>query len=248
MRDAFSFLNQLSVNLVLDAATGRGEFITVLKQNLKSYVQIIGIDSSEKSVDFAQKHFPENDVEIYQMNLEKLDFGDGDFDLVCISNSLHHLENPDGAFTEMLRVLRPGGTFVIVEMFRDGEQSDPQLTHIMMHHWLASIDRLFGLHHQETFTRDEIMGLVGKLKLNRLQTYEFYVPVDNPKDVRNCESLKRNLSDTFKRLEQIEGSADLISEGKEIMNRINSVGCATPSRLLITGTKPKKKVMTQGDK
>lgn len=238
MKDAFGLLRQIEAATVLDVATGRGDFITTLKQNLKSYVQIIGVDNSEKSVDYAQKRFPENDVEIYQMDLEHLDLEDASFDLVTVSNSLHHIANLDKVFAELLRVLKPGGRLLINEMYRDGEQTEPQKTHISMHHWLAAIDRQFGIHHSETFSREEIQAMFAKLKLQHVQVIDFYIPVDNPKEARNCESLKRNCTESFKRLDSLDDAAALLDEGKKLTERINNIGCAGASSLLLTGLKP----------
>jgi ubiquinone/menaquinone biosynthesis C-methylase UbiE len=241
MQDAFGFLNQIKAKHVLDAATGRGEFINILKQNLGSFVQIIGVDSSERSVDYAQKAFPDNDVEIYKMDLAELSFEDDYFDLVSISNSLHHLASPNKVFSELMRVLKPGGILVVSEMYKDGDQSEAQITHIRMHHWLATIDSRFGIYHRETFTKDEIIAMLNKLKLDKMITSDFHIPVDNPKEARNCDSLKHNIEDTFKRLETIVDGETLITEGKAVLERINSVGCAFPNRLLIYGLKPKNK-------
>lgn len=246
MKDHYSILNQISAELVLDAATGRGDFIHVLKQNLRSYVQIIGVDASDKMVDFAQRSFPENDVEIYQMDLEALSYEDASFDLVCLSNSLHHIRDLDAVLQELLRVLKPGGTLLINEMYCDGEQSEPQKTHILMHHWLAAIDSRGGTFHQSTYPRQKIMDMVKKLRLQKLKVDDFYEPVDNPKDARNCASLQRNLAETLKRVETMPDNEELLAEGMAILERINTVGCASPSRLLILGVKPAPK--TKGEK
>lgn len=250
MKDAFSILNQLDAPMVLDAATGRGDFIHILKQNLKSYTQIIGVDLSERSVDHAQKLFPENDVEIYQMDLENLQFEDHYFDLVSLSNSLHHLKDINKVLSELMRVLKPGGTMLVTEMYRDGEQSEAQQTHIMMHHWLASVDRRLGLYHQDTYSKAEIIGKIDSLKLKNMKMMDFYFPVDNPKEARNCESLKQNCAETFKRLEALADKEELINEGNAILERIKYVGCASPSRLILTGNKASqaKTATIKGDK
>jgi ubiquinone/menaquinone biosynthesis C-methylase UbiE len=240
MKDVFSGLQKMDVPYVLDAATGRGEFINILKKNLRSYTQIIGVDNSDKSVNYAQKLFPENDVEIYRMDLEDLQFEDGYFGLVCMSNSLHHMRDPRKVLSELMRVLAPGGMFLLTEMYRDGEQSDPQHTHIMMHHWLASVDRRLGICHAETYTRQEIISMMDKLKLTAKHVEDYYFPTDNPKEARNCENLRNNLMDTFKRLESIPDGESLIQEGQLLIQRIKDIGCASPSRLLITGIKAKK--------
>ncbi len=237
MKDVFSGLQKMDVPYVLDAATGRGDFINILKKNLRSYTQIIGVDTSEKSVNYAQKLFPENDVEIYRMDLEDLHFENGYFGLVCMSNALHHMQNPHKVLAEMLRVLAPGGMLLITEMYRDGEQSEPQRTHIMMHHWLASVDRRMGISHNETYTRQEIISMIKNLKLKAMHVEDFYFPTDNPKEARNCETLRNNCQETFKRLESISDAEPLINEGKALTQRINDIGCASPSRLLITAIK-----------
>ena len=237
MKDVFDILNQFQVSHVLDAATGRGEFINVLRQKLGAYVQIIGVDSNDKSVNYAQKFFPDNDVEIYRMELEELRFEDGYFDLVCISNSLHHLQHRDKVFAELLRVLKPGGEFLVTEMYKDGQQTEAQMTHILMHHWVASIDRKCGIHHEETFSKDEILAIIHKLKLKKLQTRDFYIPVDDPRQASNCEHLKRSCQETFKRLEGLEDPEILRSEGEAILARIEEIGCASASRLLLWGHK-----------
>jgi ubiquinone/menaquinone biosynthesis C-methylase UbiE len=188
-------------------------------------------------VDYASKLFPENDVEIYRMNLEDIQFEDQYFDTVCISNSLHHLENPDKVIAELLRVLKPEGFLLIAEMYSDGEQSPAQETHILMHHWIAGVDMLSGVYHRNTFTRAELRSIADKLPLNKLNIIDFYVPVDNPS--KNCETLIRNCKDTIKRLESMPDSDSLVDEGNTMLKRISEIGCASASRLIITGYKPK---------
>ncbi|MDZ4122432.1 MAG: class I SAM-dependent methyltransferase [Candidatus Cloacimonadaceae bacterium] len=237
MKDVFRKLSTIDAGKVLDAATGKGEFIQVIQHNFQSYSQIIGIDSSEKSVQFAQKLFPGNDVEIYRMDLRDIHFADSYFDTVCISNSLHHLEDFDKVMAELIRVLRPGGLFLITEMFKDGKQTAAQQTHINMHHWISKIDRISGVYHGETFTKDEIISLVMQLPLVNLEIEDFYYPVDNPKEAKNCENLLKNCKDTIKRLENGGVNQELILEGHDIISRISTIGCASASRLLITAQK-----------
>jgi ubiquinone/menaquinone biosynthesis C-methylase UbiE len=46
---------------------------------------------------------------------EHMPFGDGEFDLVHSKDSLHHMEHPRRALAEYRRVLRAGGTALILE-------------------------------------------------------------------------------------------------------------------------------------
>jgi len=235
MNEIIKILNQTDGGIVLDAATGRGEFITTLKQHLKSYIQIVGIDASERVVDYTQKLFPENDVEIYRMNLEHIQFTDAYFDLVCMSNSMHHLEHGDKVLNELMRVLKPGGMLLITEMYHDGNQTPAQQTHILLHHWLAGVDRLMGSYHQSTFSRQELKDIFHRIPLKDTKIADFYIPVDDPN--RNCDSLLRNCRETMKRLENLPEGAGLMNEGLELIKRIQEIGCASASRLLMYGRK-----------
>ncbi len=237
MKDVFRKLSTMDAGKVLDAATGRGEFIQTIKQSFLSYTQIIGLDYSEKAVNYAQKLYPENNIEIYRMDLASIHFDDAYFDTVCIVNSLHHLTDVSAVFTELLRVLKPGGLLLVSEMYHDGKQSEAQQTHIKMHHWIAKIDQLMGISHRETYTKQEILDLIKDLPCRDMEVEDFYFPVDNPKEAKNCDNLLKNCKDTLKRLESLEHKADLSTEGQELMKRINAVGCASASRLLITAYK-----------
>ncbi len=239
MKEVFQILNQIDGGVVLDAATGKGEFINVLKKHLRSFSKIIGVDVSEKSVDYAQKVFPENDVEIYRMNLEDLPFEDDHFDTVCTANSLHHFENKDKVFSEMMRVLKPGGTFILTEMYADGDQSPAQNTHILMHHWVAKVDSISGVYHSHTLDKAELEKVIRKLHLQKKKIIDFYPQVDDPKDSKVCSGLINNCHTTLKRLEHIDAPAELKSEGHEIIKRIKEIGCASASRLLVIGHKKK---------
>jgi len=239
MNEIIKILAQVDGGNVLDAATGKGDFITTLKQHLKSYTQIIGVDASQRCVDYAQKIFPENNIEIFRMNLEDLQFEDNYFDTVCISDALHHIQNREKVLGEMLRLLKPEGLMLITEMYCDGEQSPAQETHILMHHWVASVDRLFGAYHQTTFTRKELQEIVKKLPLKKVQIKDFYVPVDDPG--KNCSSLIQNCQEIIKRLQTLENTEVLIKEGLELMERIKNIGYASACRLAVTGYKNKHK-------
>jgi len=238
VRDVFDILNNIKAPQVLDAATGRGDFIHILKQRLGHFVRIVGVDSNPKTVEYAQNIFPEDEVEIYQMNLEQLSFRDSAFDLVSISNALHHLADVDLVLAEMMRVLKPGGHLLVSEMYQDGSQTEAQRTHIMMHHWVAKVDQRFGNDHFETYLRQQIIDKIQALELTDLQIKDYNIPVTNPKDAQNCENLKRNYAGILKRIESLEDSQALIVEGERVQERIQEHGCAPASRVLILGTKP----------
>jgi len=121
-------LQGISGGKILDVATGCGDFINTLMKMLKSYDYFVGIEISEKDLKSAKKQFEGQPVEFLEMDAGYMKFEDNSFDTVCISYSLHHLENIDRVLAEMKRVLKPDGYFVVQEEFIDGEQNEAQKT------------------------------------------------------------------------------------------------------------------------
>ena len=76
---------------------------------------------------------------------EALPFDDGSFDLVHSKDSLHHMADPEHALAEYRRVLRPGGTALIVEANRHNPSLFVQMTLVRRH---------------DHFTRTRFRGLV----------------------------------------------------------------------------------------
>lgn len=241
MKDVFKKLSHYDAGRVLDAATGRGDFINVIKQNCKSYSQIIGIDQSEIAIKQAQKMFPENDIELYKMNLEKLSYANDYFDTVSISNSIHHLEHPEVVFNELMRVLKPGGLMIVVEMYKDGNQTSAQQTHIYMHHWFSRIDSLNKIYHRETYLKAELLDFYNNLHLNKTEVEDFYIPEDNPIDPKTIDPMIKNVQEWMKKCQTIPEAEHICCEGMKIIEMIKTAGCVSASRLMLTGYKQKDK-------
>jgi ubiquinone/menaquinone biosynthesis C-methylase UbiE len=78
-------------------------------------------------------------------NAEALPFADSSFDLVHSKDSLHHMDAPERALAEYRRVLKPGGSVLIVEANRFNPVFYPHMTLALGH---------------EHFTRRRFRGLV----------------------------------------------------------------------------------------
>ncbi len=229
----------IDAGTVLDVATGRGEFAAVIKNDFKSYEHLVGIDVSDQAVKHAQTLFPENNIEILRMNVEHIEFANEHFDTVCISNSIHHLEHKKKAFDEMMRVLKSGGLFISTEMYSDGKQSEAQKSHILMHHWFADVDELSLTYHDHTYLKQEIIEMLSKLPLLRIETIDYYYPTDNPKDPVLINNLVKNCEAVIKKLGKQSNTESLIAEGEVLIERLKTIGFASASRILFIGKRKK---------
>ncbi len=104
---------------VLDLGCGTGT-LTVMVRRRQPGAEVIGIDPDPEMLDRARSKARRAGVEIAfdQGFASELPYLDSRFDRVLASMMTHHLD-PDAkrqAFAEVLRVLRPGGQFHIVDL------------------------------------------------------------------------------------------------------------------------------------
>jgi ubiquinone/menaquinone biosynthesis C-methylase UbiE len=79
-----------------------------------------GIDISPKMIEKASSQTPKRgDIEFRVANSEAIPFPDEFFNAVLCTCSFHHYQNPNRALLEMKRVLKKGGTLVLLDSARD---------------------------------------------------------------------------------------------------------------------------------
>jgi ubiquinone/menaquinone biosynthesis C-methylase UbiE len=228
--------NHLSGGRVLDVGTGNGNFARVLIENLKDYAEIVGIDTNERAINAARANFTEPNVRFVTMDAEHLDFPDASFDTVCLAYSLHHLANVPQVLSEMRRVLKPAGNFIIAEMYRD-QQTDAQLTHVYLHHWWAEIDTALGVTHNETYTRQQIAAIAASLGLQHLTLHDYAELERDPKDAATLEALDKRIEQTLVRAQTVPNASGLQQRGAELRERIHAIGFHSATILIAVGTK-----------
>ena len=94
---------------ILDVGTGPGFFAILLA---RAGYDVTAVDYTEAMLAEAKKNAGEvaEKIHFQRMDAQKLDFEDGIFDLVISRNVLWNLEQPEQAYREWLRVLKPNGT------------------------------------------------------------------------------------------------------------------------------------------
>ncbi|MDO5459928.1 MAG: class I SAM-dependent methyltransferase [Eubacteriales bacterium] len=93
---------------ILEAGTGPGFFAILL---CELGYDVTAIDLTPAMLEEAKKNAGEmaGSIRFMEMNAESLDFEDASFDVVISRNLTWNLPNPDAAYAEWVRVLKPGG-------------------------------------------------------------------------------------------------------------------------------------------
>jgi ubiquinone/menaquinone biosynthesis C-methylase UbiE len=236
MDSAENILKALYAGRVLDVATGNGNFIQSLLENLKSFDEVIGIDTNEKSAAAFEQAFTGKAVHFMKMDAAKMDFPDASFDTVCISNSLHHMADLEPVLAETKRVLRSGGHFIVSEMYRDN-QSETQMTHVLLHHWWAAVDMARGVVHNETYTRQQILEIVSGLGLQEIVFEDVSDLNEDPKTPETIKYLTDVVDQYLKRSEGLPEEAALRQRGLELRQRVEEIGFHSATSLLVISKK-----------
>jgi ubiquinone/menaquinone biosynthesis C-methylase UbiE len=110
---------------LLDAGCGDGEVARLLRTRVRD-VTAIDVEPSANWRDEPGLVFRTADA-------EQLPFAEGSFDGVHSKDSLHHMDSPERALFEYRRVLKPGGTALIIESNRYNPIFYPHMTLALGH-------------------------------------------------------------------------------------------------------------------
>lgn len=233
---------------VLDVGTDNGDFINVLMKSLKGYNSFTGIDISEEDIKKAKERFQDAPVNLVVMNAESMTFQDNQFDTVCISYTIHHLENINKVLAEMYRVLKPGGYFILQEMFSDGEQTEAQIVDMDIHHLNVKIDTLLGIPHFASLTRQQLRNFITKIGLNDIEVYTSSWSIkclfcddaskcQYPMRTENIDLLLKQIDDDLDRIREHPSYSELLEEAELIKERVRTHGSSAASMMYIFGKK-----------
>ncbi|MFD2601887.1 bifunctional demethylmenaquinone methyltransferase/2-methoxy-6-polyprenyl-1,4-benzoquinol methylase UbiE [Flavobacterium suzhouense] len=102
---------------ILDIATGTGDLAILMAQT--SATEIIGADISEGMMEVGRKKVTEkgldSKIKLVYGDSENLPFEDNYFDAITVAFGVRNFETLEKGLAEILRVLKPGGIFVILE-------------------------------------------------------------------------------------------------------------------------------------
>ncbi|MEG1720571.1 MAG: methyltransferase domain-containing protein [Pseudoflavonifractor sp.] len=230
-----AFLPDLQAGMALDVGTRFGEFAFTLQEAMPAGSRIIGLDCVAETVAQAREKQAGKGVEFVLGDAAHLDFPDNSFALVAISNTLHHIEQYDPVLDEMLRVLRPGGYFLVNEMFSD-HQNPAQQTHYAQHSLEAQLDVLTGGFQRPTWTKDEILAILARLPLTEVRTAERLE--EEQMDRKLAEKTAKLAETVEKKTAGMPEHDNLLAAAKEIQARCAKTGIQRCTQLVYIGKKP----------
>lgn len=96
---------------VLDVACGTGDMVMEL---LRQGCSVTGVDLSKEMLAIAKQKAPQAEYSL--ADAERLPFGEASFDAVTCAFGVRNFVHLEQGLSEMLRVLKPGGRMVILEL------------------------------------------------------------------------------------------------------------------------------------
>ncbi|MFC2051969.1 ubiquinone/menaquinone biosynthesis methyltransferase [Chloroflexota bacterium] len=135
---------------ILDLCCGTGDLAINMARLVKHDAAITGLDYSQPMLEIAARkaHLPAGmgNVSFTHGDVARLPFPDGYFDCIGISFAFRNLtyKNPLAScyLAEILRVLRPGGRFVIVETSQPNQEIIRRLFHLYLRWFVFRVGHL----------------------------------------------------------------------------------------------------------
>ena len=144
-RKAIRLLMKYSPSIILDVATGTGDFAI---ESLKTGAQkVIGVDISEEMLVVGRAKIKALGVDhriiLQKGDSEELEFSDNLFDAVTIAFGVRNFENLSKGIKELFRVLKPGAIVCILEFSKPKNFPVKQLYGFYSFYILPFFGRLF---------------------------------------------------------------------------------------------------------
>lgn len=130
---------------ILDIATGTGDLAILMAQS--GAKKIVGVDISKGMLEVGRKKVSaknlDNRITLEFGDSEALPFPDNSFDAITVSFGIRNFESLEQGLSQILRVLKPGGIFVILETSVPEKTPFRQGYHLYTKRILPLLGRLF---------------------------------------------------------------------------------------------------------
>src|SRR5215208_1777867 len=106
-----SFVDVRGDERAVDVGAGTGALAFALAPLVR---EVVAVDASPELIAAARPHAPAN-ATFVEGDATRLPFERGEFDLAATLRVLHHVPRPELVVAELARVVRPGGTVLVVD-------------------------------------------------------------------------------------------------------------------------------------
>ena len=103
-------------NRALDVATGTGDLAIALAERVGDDGEVVAVDFSERMLELARAKANGLPIRFEIANALALPFGDDEFDAATVGFGARNFSDLDRGLREMVRVVRPGGRVVVLEI------------------------------------------------------------------------------------------------------------------------------------
>lgn len=138
-------LKKKNPKTILDVATGTGDLALALAET--GAEKIVGLDLAPQMLEVAQKKVKDKNLQhrivLQEGDSENLPFTKDCFDAVTVAFGVRNFENLEKGLQEILRVLRPGGTLVVLETAVPAKSPLKQGYRIYTKYMLPKLGKLF---------------------------------------------------------------------------------------------------------
>jgi len=147
--------------IALDVCCGSGVVGASFKHKVK---KIYGLDLTPEMVALSKTRLDE----VVQGNVYQIPFPDNHFDLVCTREVLHLLPQPELPVSEIFRVLKPGGEFIVGQILPYSEVDGPFMYRIFK----KKQPLIFNMFQEEDFRKLLLGAGFVDLQMNELAVWE----------------------------------------------------------------------------
>ena len=223
-------LSALRVDRALDIATRDGAFAREMLLGLGACREMTALDISAKAFDKGREKCQGLPVVFVEGDACAMTYPDGYFDLVAVANSLHHIPDLQGLFSEMRRVVKPGGLMLISEMYNDG-QPDASRTHWILHSLDCDMDTADGIYHEQTYSRAQILWMVKNAGFTVEKT--LCDKIEDPRVVAKLRERIDAVPGNLKKYEGRQGYVPMAAKADWLREEYAACGVASAEQLVV---------------
>ncbi|MEO7988576.1 MAG: bifunctional demethylmenaquinone methyltransferase/2-methoxy-6-polyprenyl-1,4-benzoquinol methylase UbiE [Chryseolinea sp.] len=143
-KKAIDLLRSKNPKLILDVATGTGDF--AIQALVLNPDKIIGVDISTGMLDMGRVKIHdqklESKIELLEGDSENLPFEENKFDAITVAFGVRNFENLELGLREIKRVLKPGGMLVVLEFSKPRSFPFKQLYNFYFKSILPGVGRM----------------------------------------------------------------------------------------------------------